>query len=193
MLRFNELYIDENNNLVIDVSMNDLDINPVSSGSVGIYSISIGFGSDTDFAIEFSDTDIYNNRYDYFKYDINTSGAITYLRGIIPLYNPAYEYKNQLVCVIVDTNNRLDIPCTLYSSIKGYAYNKCILYNKLFNYIKNSMCTCDNIDNYANYIVHILGLDFAVKSGNFILANKYWNMFFSDIPYTTTSNCNCNG
>lgn len=87
----------------------------------------------------------------------------------------------------------VEIPsCAYKTEIIGYTYDRCLLTNGVFDYIKTSNNICENIDNYANYILQTQGLELAIESGNFTLANTYWTMFFADgVNGTITSNNRC--
>ena len=187
MLRFNELRIDSQNNLIIDAEMNHVSFDPDESS--GISGIQIGFGSDSTFVINYDADAIRHSPLFEFTQPVN---YIRRIKGVIPLSDQTYN--NELIYVHVDTESEIvDIPCSFKQSIEGYTYNKCLLYSKVFDYIKQTMNPCYDIDAYANYIVQIKGLELAIESGNFFLANKYWNKFFINTPVLQTSNCGCNG
>ena len=187
MLRFNELRIDSQNNLIVDVEMNQVSFDP--SGLSGVSDIQIGFGSDSTFVINYdADTIKHSPLFECYQSD----GHLRRIKGIIPLNDQTYN--NELIYVHVDIESEIvDIPCSFKQSIEDYTYNKCLLYSKVFDYIKQTMNLCYDIDAYANYIVQIKGLELAIESGNFFLANKYWNKFFINTPVLQTSNCGCNG
>lgn len=134
---------------------------------------------------------------------LTTSYPIRRRREIYDLTNSANEqifgceaYKH-LIYIRASANTwNIPISCSISADAEGYVYNKCLLFEKIFNYIKdyNSSNNCNsNIDDYANYIVQVKGLEMAVESGNFILANKYWESFFSGNSATQLTRCCCHG
>ena len=89
-----------------------------------------------------------------------------------------------------DALNLLD--CNTPTDIEGYVYDKCLLVNSVFNYLKESNKDCGEVTNLANYIAKIKGLELAIEGGNFELANKYWNKFFmNNSTGVSSSNCGC--
>ena len=73
--------------------------------------------------------------------------------------------------------------CSDFSVLEGFVYDKCLVVNKVLDYIGQFDNMCANTDNFANYIIQSDGLELAVQTGNFLIANNYWNKFFS-------GNCN---
>jgi hypothetical protein len=129
-----------------------------------------------------------------------------YLRGfrlVIPLasaeiINTIGSVTNTLIYVKVG----IDIPsdvweelgnCSNAEYIEGYAYDRCLIVNKVFDYLKELDTPCTGISNLANYITQINGLQIAIESNRFVLANKYWTKFFANNQTigTHSSNCNC--
>lgn len=200
MIVFNELRIDNDKNLIIDASV--LDITDDPNGYIHIDHVYIGVGSNQDIV----DLDLTNEGYVTRRDD-----STDYLRGIrivLDLTDDAVQILLDKVGkdltkflyyiqVTVDTTNPVVVlsDCTVNTKIEGYAYDKCLLMNKVFDYIKSTDDICNNIDDYANYIVKINGLQLAVESGNFTLANTYWNKFFANndnnIGLISNTGCGC--
>lgn len=197
MIQFNELRIDENKHLIVDASVLDIE-QQEDTGDVVITDIIIGFGSNTD-VVNYWDAD--NN----IPSEGHASAFTRYDRG--PTTNGLKGFRlnfsieenaNQLIYVkvAVDNEDPSNLPnCSIPTFIEGCAYDKCLLMNKVFDYIKATEGTCESIDNYANYIVKVNGLQLAVESGNFTLALTYWNKFFannsSNIGLISNTGCGC--
>jgi len=191
MIQFNELRIDNepaidgDYHLIIDVSLLDPTIE--GSETLEISNVFVGFGSTTE--VE-----------DYLDPETQHTGTITRqdivdgkLKGIrfyIPLTN---DQNKQLVYVKVDMDDALNLlDCNTPTDIEGYVYDKCLLMNNVFTYLKESNKDCEEITNLANYIAKIKGLELAIEGGNFELANKYWNKFFiNNSTGVSSSNCGC--
>jgi hypothetical protein len=195
MIQFNELRVDSNKNLIVDASILDLTIDP--SHQITFESIKVGFNSniELDEYIDNIDDDSIFPRKDY----DSTSGNPV-LRGFrMVLDLNTFEKTNNLIYIKLEADvSAVDITstdCTLNTFIEGYAYDKCLLMNKVFDYIKATDGTCESIGNYANYIVKVNGLRLAVESGNFALASLYWNKFFANknnnIGLISNTGCGC--
>lgn len=195
MIQFNELRVDSNKNLIVDASILDLTIDP--SHQITFESIKVGFNSniELDEYIDNIDDDSIFPRKDY----DSTSGNPV-LRGFrMVLDLNTFEKTNNLIYVKLEADvSAVDITstdCTLNTFIEGCAYDKCLLMNKVFDYIKQSNDPCNDITDYANYIVKVNGLQLATESGNFTLALTYWNKFFannnSNIGLISNTGCGC--
>lgn len=198
MIVFNELRIDSDKNLIIDASV--LDITDDPNDYIHIDHVYIGVGSNQEL-IDLIDTPNIDKRY-------NSDGYVRGIRVVLDLTDDAVQILLDKVGkdltkflyyiqVTVDTTNPVVVlsDCTVNTEIEGYTYDKCLLINKVFDYIKSTDDICNNIDDYANYIVKINGLQLAVESGNFTLANTYWNKFFanndSNIGLISNTGCGC--
>lgn len=195
MIQFNELRVDSNKNLIVDASI--LDITEDPTHLITFESIKVGFNSniELDEYIDNIDDDSIFPRKDY----DSTSGNPV-LRGFrMVLDLNTFEKTNNLIYVKLEADvSAVDVTstdCTLNTYIEGYAYDKCLLLNKVFDYIKQSDNHCNDITDYANYIVKVNGLQLAVESGNFTLALTYWNKFFannsSNIGLISNTGCGC--
>ena len=182
MLIFNELRIDSNKNLIIDVSV--LDNNNDHQSDISIDELRIGYGSNTEVESHDKDwiignasrKDTIGNALRGFRYTVDLTNSATMVNYPDASTSIIYVY----VSVDVPNNIAVNISdCSDPTYIEGYVYDRCMLMNKVLDYIKQSDNTCDNTINYANYIAKIKGLELAIESGNFALANKYWNKFFN--------------
>lgn len=196
MIKFNELIIDNDKSLVIDVSLLDLTIDPNKIVSIDHIKVGYGTNSDSDL-IEYIDNTVLFQRK-----DINTYDGEEYLRGfrlVIPLTNAALveavgNASEKLIYVYISVDQAtVDIPCSVATTAIGFVYDRCLLVNRVLDYIKSLGNMCDNLRNIAHYIIQVKGLELAVETGNFVLANKYWNKFFSKNSALQISNCGCNG
>lgn len=189
MIQFNELRIDSNKHLIVDVEVTtDSTLDPHSI--ININHLYVGFGTNytnncIDFMVDHTIATpeiIYETTYQGEDYPRR-------VRLDVDLNNPAVQllYNNKLVYVEaqVDTEGIQPPTCGYKDKIMGYTYDKCLLASKVFNYLKQTDNMCANIDEYANYITQVKGLELAVESGNFGLANNYWNKFFGN---NTTNN-----
>ena len=198
MIQFNELRIDSNKNLIIDASV--LDITDDPNHVIHIDHVYVGVGSNQEL-IDLIDTPNIDKRY-------NSDGYVRGIRVVLDLTDNAVKTLLDKVGkdltkflyyiqVTVDTTNPVVelSDCTVNTKIEGYAYDKCLLMNKVFDYIKSTDDICNNIDDYANYIVKVNGLQLTVESGNFTLANTYWNKFFannnSNVSLISNNGCGC--
>lgn len=201
MIVFNELRIDSDKNLIIDASV--LDITDDPNHVIHIDHVYVGVGSNQDII----DLDLTNESY-VTRRDYSTDEYLRGIRIVLDLTNSAIQtILNSegidltkflyYIQVTVDTTNPVVelSDCTVNTSIEGYTYDKCLLMNKVFDYIKATDDICNSTDDYANYIVKINGLQLAVESGNFTLANTYWNKFFannsSNVGLISNTGCGC--
>lgn len=198
MIVFNELRIDSDKNLIIDASV--LDITDDPNHVIHIDHVYVGVGSNQEL-IDLIDTPNIDKRY-------NSDGYVRGIRVVLDLTDNAVKTLLDKVGkdltkflyyiqVTVDTTNPVVelSDCTVNTKIEGYAYDKCLLMNKVFDYIKATDDACNSIDDYASYIVKVNGLQLAVESGNFVLANTYWNKFFanngSNVGLISNNGCGC--
>ena len=206
MLKFNELRIDSaTKNLIIDASVIDMTDDP--NHLIGINSIRVGIGTNTtselldDFRpqaesggawVDVSTSPIYER----------IDGDYNVMRGFrislnLSSYSEALclDATKQLIYVRVEVEVPAAlaavIPCSYKRYIEGHAYDRCVLYNPLFDYLKASD-GCGDKTLLANYIAQIKGLELATETSNFTLANKYWNKFFINNNISTnTTGCGC--
>lgn len=198
MIVFNELRIDSDKNLIIDASVLDTTTDP--EDHIQINHAHIGAGSNQEL-IDLIDTPYIDKRY-------NSDGYVRGIRIVLDLTNDAVQtlfdkVGEDLTKLLYYIQVSVELPvelevttdCSVPREIEGYAYDKCLLMNKVFDYIKSTDDICNNLDDYANYIVKINGLQLAVESGNFTLANTYWNKFFannnSNVGLISNTGCGC--
>lgn len=195
MIVFNELRIDSDENLIIDVSVLD-----TTDSRIQINHVYIGVGSNQEL-IDLIDT----------PYTVKNYNSDGYVRGIRIVLNLTSDTIQTLldkvgkdltkflyyiqVSVELPVELEATTDCSVPREIEGYVYDKCLLMNKVFDYIKSTDDACNSFDDYANYIVKINGLQLAIESGNFTLANTYWNKFFANndnnIGLISNTGCGC--
>lgn len=206
MLVFNELRIDEENRLnndtgkreltkclIVDASYIDENLPGITDDPNKIADVYVGIGSNTD-VIAWTDTDILaDTSHTYFTRLYTTGEAPNLLlKGFRLVYPLHGDDAKQLIYVKVAIDNTLGLlDCNAETEIEGYVYDKCLLMNSVFDYIKESNTPCSDVTGLANYIAKIKGLELAVEGGNFNLANKYWNKFFMNNSTGVSSNCCC--
>ena len=87
-----------------------------------------------------------------------------------------------------------DTPCGMDNAITlGVALNLKPIYNNGINYIKQVESTCEIPKDFIDFILRYKALDLALKTENYIQANKYWNKFFknNNVVSLNTNSCGC--
>lgn len=198
MLTFNELRINSDKQLIIDVSVNDSTVDPHKI--IAIDHVYVGFGTNiisecVDFMIGIDSSSpevIEKTTYQGNDYIRRVRFNIDLTSG--PIQTIKKDAEKTLIYTKVTTlipNNILpNINCCTNTSIDGITYDKSVLFDNIYNYIKQTD-SCEDITNYANYITQIKGLELTVESGNYMLANMYWSKFFSQDSNNITFNKGC--
>lgn len=87
-----------------------------------------------------------------------------------------------------------DTPCGMDNvNTLGVALNIRPIYNNGINYIKQVESTCEIPKDFIDFILRYKALDLALKTENYIQANKYWNKFFknNNVVSLNTNSCGC--
>lgn len=221
MLKFNELRINREHHLIIDFTILDVDLTQYPYyDSISIEHIKVGVGSevfvkdyiglwDDPTSPYYSENAVFEWKHDEdytdgegntykvhrgFRLNIDLSGSWSEAT-VDPEYTVEEAYKN-LIYVEINvemTDSRGEYrDCLKEEKAVAYAYDRCLIVNSVFDYIKSTANPCVNLTNYANYIVQIKGLEIAIEAGNFTLANKFWTKFFmNNNNISTTHNCCC--
>lgn len=110
------------------------------------------------------------------------------------------EYKGALnndiiyIYLVTKYSPSPDTPCGMDNPIsKAAVFNQSSIYNIGIDYIKQVEKDCAIPKNFIDFILKYKAIDTALKTGNYDVANQYWNKFFNknkDIP--TITNCGCN-
>ena len=67
------------------------------------------------------------------------------------------------------------------------------VYKSIVPLIKEIAETCKEPTSFINRELQIKAVEYAIKSGNYILAIKYWRKYFmNNITATSLNKCNCN-
>lgn len=89
-----------------------------------------------------------------------------------------------------------ECPCGEDTAVSMFTVT-CIadFYAQIMNYINEIADTCNVPQDFINYFLQIKALDLAIKSGNYVDANTYYNMFFKTTdkrnPGLNKRRCNC--
>lgn len=139
----------------------------------------------------------------YNTFNLSTRGAavcIKYMDAVISGSDIKKEYKgafnNDIIYVYLITTGTpsSDTPCGMDNPISTAAvFNQSAIYNIGMDYIRQIEKDCIIPKNFIDFILKYKAVDIALKTGNYGIANQYWNKFFSEnksIPSTT--NCGCN-
>lgn len=87
-----------------------------------------------------------------------------------------------------------DTPCGMDNvNTLGVALNLRPIYNSGMGYIKQVEKSCEIPKEFINFILKYKALDLALKTENYLQANKYWNKFFKNnkVISLNTSSCGC--
>ena len=87
-----------------------------------------------------------------------------------------------------------DTPCGMDNvNTLGVALNLRPIYNNGINYIKQVESTCEIPKDFIDFILRYKALDLALKTENYIQANKYWNKFFknNNVVSLNINSCGC--
>ena len=203
MLQFNELRIDSNKHLIIDVEVTtDTTLDPHQI--IAINHVYVGFGTNvasecTDFMTGITVTSpevVETSTYDGTTYIRHVRFDIDLTRNPIQLIKEHAEKTLIYVQVTTAVPNSIILSstsCSDFSVLEGFVYDKCLVVNKVLDYISQFDNMCANTDNFANYIIQSDGLELAIQTGNFLVANAYWNKFFGNQENNNSliSNCGC--
>ena len=99
------------------------------------------------------------------------------------------------VWVTTDENITGEPPCGMDIPRKlGVCINWQYLYNTGMQFIKEAASTCDTNDDFIDFILRYRAIMLAINTGNYAIANKYWNKFFKNKTNNYNfKTCNCNG
>ena len=86
-----------------------------------------------------------------------------------------------------------DTPCGQDTNKIGVVYNKKILMQKGWRYLKELSNSCGIPKGFIDFILRIKALDMAIETCNYTEAIKYWEMLNKMPTRTTTNNCGCHG
>ena len=196
MIQFNTLKITQDGkNLVINASVKNLSYYT----NVLIGSITID-NQDTYSASGPSNNPIY--RHSFAGMDLTTGEEIAGLKTISITISAKEFLDNDgdlnddilYVYLTAVGSPSADTPCGMDNvNTLGIALNLRPIYNSGMAYIKQVEKSCEIPKGFINFILEYRALDLALKTENYIQANKYWNKFFknNDIISLNTNSCGC--
>lgn len=196
MIQFNTLKITQDGkSLIINASVKDLDYyKDILIGSIIIdnqdtYSTN-GPSSNPIYKRSFSSTDLVTGKEIGGFKKINLTISAKELQDNNGDLNDDILY---IYLVAVGTPST-DTPCGMDNiNTLGVALNLRPIYNSGMSYIKQVEKSCEIPKEFINFILEYKALDLALKTENYLQANKYWNKFFKNnkvVPLNTTS-CGC--
>ena len=196
MIQFNTLKITQDGkNLIINASVKNLEYyTNVLIGSIVIdnqdtYSAS-GPSSNPIYRHSFADKDLVTNE------NIEGLKNINIIVSAKELLNNNGDLNDDILYVYLIAVGipSADTPCGMDNiNTLGVALNLRPIYNNGINYIKQVESTCEIPKDFIEFILRYKALDLALKTENYIQANKYWNKFFKNnnvVPLNTNS-CGC--
>lgn len=188
MVQFNELRITpDNKELIIDVSVKDLDI------YTNVYLDYIMIDNQDTFIEDGpSDTPIYTYTVKDAAYSTSPNGSIKQCR--LTLTNGDVNLSSDLLFIYVVVKGVPDpsTPCNMdNATTMGVVYNLHNIFQSFMPYIREVENDCNLPKGFVNYILRFKALELAFATGNYTLAIKYWNRFFKDKLITQPSTCNC--
>ena len=196
MIQFNTLKITQDGkNLIINASVKNLEYyTNVLIGSIVIdnqdtYSVS-GPSSNPIYRHSFAGKDLVTNK------DIAGLKNISITVSAKELLDNNGDLNDDILYVylIAVGTPSADTPCGMDNvNTLGVALNLRPIYNNGINYIKQVESTCEIPKDFIDFILRYKALDLALKTENYIQANKYWNKFFknNNVVSLNTNSCGC--
>ena len=188
MVQFNELRITpDNRELIIDVSVKDLDI------YTNVYLDYIMIDNQDTFIEDGpSDNPIYTYTVADAVYSTDSNSGIKQCR--LTLTNSDVNLSSDLlfIYVVVKGVPAPSTPCNMdNATTMGVVYNLHNIFQSFMPYIREVENDCNLPKGFINYILRFKALELAFATGNYTLAVKYWNMFFRNKLIAQPSICNC--
>lgn len=196
MIQFNTLKITQDGkNLIINASVKNLSYyTNVLIGSIIIdnqdtYSAS-GPSSNPIYEHSFASKDLVTNE------DISGFKNISITISAKELLDNNGDLNDDILYVylIAVGTPSADTPCGMDNvDTLGVALNLKPIYNNGMNYIKQVESTCEIPKDFIDFILRYKAFDLALKTENYIQANKYWNKFFknNNVVSLNTNSCGC--
>lgn len=202
MLHFNELrYSQDNKYLIIDVAVDNSDYyQDITLDSIIIDNQSTFTNNGPSLSPIYNQKVIHNSLYksepSIYKYiidDPESSGQEdSYkkkIRVLIELNSIGVDINRDMLFVYVTTEGSVseeiqDLQIKNY--ILGTVVNLFGIYTSMLCFIRQVESECSVPRDFINLILRFKALELCVKTGNYPLAIKYWNKYFSK---TTNTNC----
>lgn len=87
-----------------------------------------------------------------------------------------------------------DTPCNCdVNKILSIVYNDYEVYKSIIPLVKEISNECNNSVAFINKELQLKAIEYAIKSGNYLLAIKYWRKYFMNNINMVSKKCNCNG
>lgn len=87
-----------------------------------------------------------------------------------------------------------DCPCGFDDTISvGVTFSMCPIYNATMQYVKEVENSCDLPANFIDMILQFKAIQYAIESGHFTEAIKYYNKFYKGINIHNFKSCGCHG
>lgn len=87
-----------------------------------------------------------------------------------------------------------DTPCNCdVNKILSIVYNDYEVYKSIIPLVKEISNECNNSVAFINKELQLKAIEYAIKSGNYLLAIKYWRKYFMNNINIVSKKCNCNG
>lgn len=103
--------------------------------------------------------------------------------------------KNMLFVYTIATGTPApDTPCNCdVNKILNIVYNDYEVYKSIIPLVKEISNECNNSVAFINKELQLKAIEYAIKSGNYLLAIKYWRKYFMNNINIVSKKCNCNG
>lgn len=212
MIQFNELRITpDNQELIIDVSVKDLDIYSnvfldsiiidnqdtfVENGpsSNPIYTHTIEDEADSIYSIPENNgcNPILEESTEGQCFTTETNGSVKHYRLV--LSGKDISLSNGLFFVYVTAKGVPDpsTPCNMdNAATMGVVCNLHDIFQSFMPYIREVESDCKIPKGFINHILRFKALELSLAVGNYTLAIKYWNKFFKNRIINKPSICNC--
>ena len=86
------------------------------------------------------------------------------------------------------------VPCGQdVKTVVGVCYNNEVFYNKAIYYVKEITKRCCVPENFIDFILQYEAYKVSIKTGHYLSAIKFWNLFFKTPVSVVNKKCNCHG
>lgn len=217
MLHFNELrYSDDNKNIIIDASVDSqsyYDNIIINSIIIDNQNTFVTNGPSSNPIYTYNVEEEYPNIYsipencncnpvlgdeDKSYCFIEELDSMKHIRLVIPASSIKVDVCKDMLFVYVIASGipGQDTPCGFDNNmIMGTIINLQGIYNNMLYYIREIEKNCSIPKNFIDLILRFKALEVCVRTGNYPLAIKYWNKFYSEqlSSGVNITNCKCYG
>lgn len=181
MIKFNELIIVNEQNLIIDVSVKEL------SYYTDVYIDSI--------TIDTQDTFIESGPSSKPVYTKTIEGNNKSIRLELNKGDLLPSLKDNLFFVFIKTKGTpsSDTPCGMDNiTTIGVVYNLKIIYSTMMCFLRQVESNCTIGKNFIDSLLRYKAFELSIKTSNYPLSIKYWNRYLSNkADNYTYKNCSC--